>query len=169
MSVTTDSEARRCDGKTFTPDTKASDELNRGAYLVEGPGHCGECHSPRNSLGGIIQSQAFAGARNPEGKGTIPNITPDLVTGIGCWDSGDLLYLIENGAKPNGEPIDDLMGPVQSNLEILDTSDKKAITAYIESLPPRPSAVTDLPAAPSLNGGAIASRLYSLVGVGRRE
>ena len=60
------------DGKTFTPDTKASDELNRGAYLVEGPGHCGECHSPRNSLGGIIQSQAFAGARNPEGKGKIP-------------------------------------------------------------------------------------------------
>ena len=57
------------DGKTFEPDAKASAEINRGDYLVNGPGHCGECHSPRNFLGGIIKSQAFAGARNPEGKG----------------------------------------------------------------------------------------------------
>jgi len=72
------------DGKSFTPDAKANAELNRGAYLVMGPGHCAECHSSRNILGGIVQGTAFAGAKNPEGKGTVPNITPSD-DGIGDW------------------------------------------------------------------------------------
>src|SRR5258705_99738 len=83
---------------------KASAELNRGAYLVGGPGHCGECHSPRNSLGGTIQSQAFAGARNPEGKGKIPNITPSH-DGLGDWSTDDITYLLETGNTPDFDVI----------------------------------------------------------------
>lgn len=128
------------DGKTFTPDTKASDELNRGAYLVEGPGHCGECHSPRNSLGGIIQSRAFAGARNPEGKGKIPNITPSH-DGLGEWSADDITYLLETGNTPDFDVIGGVMAPVQENMAKLKPEDRSAIAAYLKSLPPLPDAV----------------------------
>ncbi len=128
------------DGKTFTPDTKASDELNRGAYLVEGPGHCGECHSPRNSLGGIIQSRAFAGARNPEGKGKIPNITPSH-DGLGEWSADDITYLLETGNTPDFDVIGGVMAPVQENMAKLKPEDRAAIAAYLKALPPLPDAV----------------------------
>ena len=128
------------DGKTFAPDAKASAELNRGAYLVQGPGHCGECHSPRNSLGGIIQSQAFAGARNPEGKGKIPNITPSD-DGLGEWSTDDITYLLETGNTPDFDVIGGVMAPVQENMAKLKPEDRSAIAAYLKSLPPLPDAV----------------------------
>jgi mono/diheme cytochrome c family protein len=62
-------------GEPFKPDPAQSAEWNRGAYLVNGPGHCVECHSPRNFMGGIKSGQRFAGGPNPEGKGWVPNIT----------------------------------------------------------------------------------------------
>ena len=83
------------DGETFTPDPEATEEINRGAYLALGPAHCGECHSSRNAIGGIIASQAFAGARGPEGKGNAPNITPSD-DGIGDWSHEDIVYLPES-------------------------------------------------------------------------
>src|SRR3990172_6995970 len=64
------------EGKSFTPDPAKSAELNRGAYLVEGPGHCAECHSPRDAFGGIIAERRFTGGADAEGKGWVPNITP---------------------------------------------------------------------------------------------
>ena len=63
------------DGKPFEPDPAKDAAWNRGAYLVNGPGHCAECHSPRNILGGIIASQRFAGGPEPGGDGFVPNIT----------------------------------------------------------------------------------------------
>src|ERR1043165_2715972 len=62
------------DGKPFQPDASQSAQWNRGAYLVNGPGHCAECHSPRNLLGGIVSSKRFAGGPSPDGQGTVPNI-----------------------------------------------------------------------------------------------
>ena len=63
------------DGKPYTADASHSASWNRGAYLVNGLGHCAECHSPRNFLGGIVAAQRFAGGPNPEGEGWVPNIT----------------------------------------------------------------------------------------------
>jgi len=128
------------DGKSFTPDPKASDALNRGAYLVLGPGHCGECHSPRNALGGIIASKAFAGAKNPEGDGTVPNITPSA-DGIGDWSEEDIAYLLETGNTPDFDVIGETMVPVQENMAKLVPSDREAIAAFLKSLPPHPNAV----------------------------
>jgi mono/diheme cytochrome c family protein len=70
------------DGKPFEPDASKSAEWNRGAYLVEAPAHCAECHSPRNPLGGIVQAQRYAGGPNPDGEGWVPNITQK---GLGEW------------------------------------------------------------------------------------
>src|SRR6185437_9816989 len=84
------------DGKTLAPDPKKSDEVNRGAYLVKAPGHCGECHTPRNFIGGLIADEAFAGARNPDGRGRIPNITPSH-DGIGDWSEDDIVEYLTTG------------------------------------------------------------------------
>jgi mono/diheme cytochrome c family protein len=128
------------DGKTFAPDPEASDAVNRGAYLVLGPAHCGECHSPRNALGGIVESQAFAGAKSPEGKGTTPNITPSK-DGIGDWSEEDIAYLLETGSTPDFDVIGETMVPVQENMEKLSGDDRSAIAAFLKTLPPRPNAV----------------------------
>ena len=128
------------DGETLEPDPQASDAVNRGAYLVLGPAHCGECHSPRNALGGIVQSKAFAGAKNPEGKGTVPNITPSE-HGIGDWTEEDIAYLLESGTTPDFDVIGEAMVPVQENMAKLPAEDRRAIAAFLKTLPPRPNAV----------------------------
>jgi len=121
------------DAKQFTPDPNKSALLNRGAYLVEGPGHCAECHSPRNFMGGIITAQRFAGGPNPEGKGWIPNITP---TGLSDWSEKDIAYLLESGQTLEGDAVGGSMGEVVRHTAQLATEDRTAIAAYIKSLPP---------------------------------
>jgi mono/diheme cytochrome c family protein len=121
------------DGAPFTPDPAKSAALNRGAYLVEGPGHCAECHSPRNLLGGIIAAQRFAGGPNPEGKGWVPNITPK---GLGDWSEKDIAYLLESGQTLEGDAVGGSMAEVVRNTEQLAAEDRTAIAAYIKSLPP---------------------------------
>ena len=121
------------DGKPFTPDPAKSAELNRGGYLVEGPGHCAECHSPRNFIGGIIAAQRFAGGPNPEGKGWIPNITPKE---LGDWSEKDIAYLLESGQTLDGDAVGGSMAEVVRNTSQLAAEDRTAIAAYIKSLPP---------------------------------
>lgn len=127
-------------GQSFVPDPHAGAELNRGAYLVTGAGHCTECHSPRNIIGGIIEDEEFAGANNPEGKGTIPNITPSA-EGIGDWSKADIVDLLETGNLPDGDVVGGSMAAVQENMAKLTAKDRDAIATYIKSLPPRPDAV----------------------------
>jgi mono/diheme cytochrome c family protein len=121
------------DGERFKPDPAKSAELNRGAYLVEGPGHCAECHSPRNFLGGIITTQRFAGGPNPEGKGWIPNITPKE---LGDWSEKDIAYLLESGQTLDGDAVGGSMAEVVRHTAQLAAEDRSAIAAYIKSLPP---------------------------------
>jgi len=124
------------DGESFVPDPKASPAMNRGAYLVTGPGHCGECHSPRNAIGGIVASRALSGGPAPEGKGTIPNITPDPETGIGGWSEDDLVTMFETGFTPEFDSVGGSMTAVQQNLAKLSHDDLVAIAEYLKSLPP---------------------------------
>lgn len=134
------------DGETFTPDPAASDKINRGAYLVEGPGHCGACHSPRNEIGGSIASRALSGGPAPEGKGTIPNITPDAETGIGSWSEDDLVTMFETGFTPSFDSVGGSMTAVQQNLARLSRDDLVAIAAYLKSLPAIKGAKRSVPA-----------------------
>lgn len=126
------------DGKTFKRDPAKSAKWNRGAYLVQGPGHCGECHSPRNPLGGIIDGKHYSGAPNPEGKGVIPNITPHK-TGIAEWSEGDIVTALETGLMPSFDTFGGTMVKVQENMAELSAEDRAAIAAYIKSLPPVPT------------------------------
>ncbi|MGQ0662767.1 MAG: c-type cytochrome [Pseudomonadota bacterium] len=119
------------------PQPAKSAESNRGAYLVEALGHCGECHTPRNFLGGMTASLAFAGTRTgPEGE-KIPNITPDPDTGIGQWSPGDLTDLFKMGMKVDGDFVAGGMAEVVRNTTSkLTDADLKAMIAYLRALPP---------------------------------
>jgi len=121
------------DGKPFQPDPSRSAQWNRGAYLVNGPGHCAECHSPRNPLGGIVARQRFAGGPNPEGEGWVPNITQQA---LGDYSAEDIALLLETGRSPDGEALGGAMIPVIRNTSQLSEESRAAMAAYIKSLPP---------------------------------
>jgi mono/diheme cytochrome c family protein len=121
------------DSKPFVPDTARLARWNRGAYLVNSLGHCAECHSPRNLLGGIISAQRFAGGPNPEGEGWVPNITQK---GIGDWSEADIAYFLETGQLPDGDSVGGSMVRVIRNISQLSAEDRAAIAEYIKSLPP---------------------------------
>jgi mono/diheme cytochrome c family protein len=121
------------DGKPFQPDAAKSAAWNRGAYLVNGPGHCAECHSPRNALGGIVAAQRFAGGPNPEGEGWVPNITQKS---LGDYSDKDIAYLLETGQTPDGDSVGGAMTAVIRNTSQLDPEDRNAMAAYIKALPP---------------------------------
>ena len=121
----------------FMPDMTADPLLNRGAYLVTGPGHCGECHTPRDMLGGPIQARAFAGGAAPEGDKTVPNITPGP-GGIGDWSTGDIETALRTGLLPDFETFGGAMVHVQENMAKLTDEDREAIALYLKALPPLP-------------------------------
>jgi mono/diheme cytochrome c family protein len=127
------------DGHEFVADAAKSAEINRGAYLVNGPGHCNECHAPRTlfGLGGLDMAHALGGAPNLAGRGFAPNLTPGT-GGIGDKSADDLLFDLEMGQDFNG-----VMLEVQQNLAHLPESDLAAIVAYLKQVapvnsPPRP-------------------------------
>src|ERR1700675_2158443 len=121
------------DGRRFVPEPARSAIWNRGAYLVNSLGHCAECHSPRNFLGGIIANKRFAGGPNPEGEGWVPNITPK---GIGDWSEKDVAYFLQTGEMPEGDAAGGPMARVIKNTSQLSPEDRSAMAEYLKSLPP---------------------------------
>lgn len=115
----------------------ATPELLRGRYLVEGPGHCAECHTERNALGGLRTSRWLAGAPNPDGEGRIPNITPHE-SGLGEWSANDLAFYLETGMDPDFDSVGGSMVKVQENLARLSVQDRLAIVAYLRAIPALP-------------------------------
>ncbi len=124
------------DGEAFRPDPAKPEAVNRGAYLVEGPGHCAECHSARN-LAGIVRAETrFAGGPNPEGKGWVPNITPHE-TGIKDWTRGDVAEVLSSGLTPEGDSVGSTMTAVVRNTSKLPEGDLRAMGEYLLQLPPK--------------------------------
>ena len=122
------------DKPRVTP-AKPDAKVERGQYLVEGPGHCGECHTPRDALGGLEPDQWLAGAPDPEGgKGRVPNITPGG-KGVGGWSASDIAYYLETGFTPEFDSVGGSMVAVQKNMARLPAEDREAIAAYLKAIP----------------------------------
>jgi mono/diheme cytochrome c family protein len=121
------------DGRPFEPDPTKSAAWNRGAYLVNGPAHCSECHSSRDAFGGIVASLRFAGGPIPTGEGWAPNITQK---GHEIWTEEDFANLLKTGATQNGESVSGPMTAVVKNTAQLSPADRAAMAVYIKSLPP---------------------------------
>jgi mono/diheme cytochrome c family protein len=122
---------------TFQTQSDQSAEWNRGAYLASALGHCAECHTPRNWLGGLKTTMAYAGsADGPEGE-LAPNITPDEATGIGTWSVADIVWFLQTGLKPDGDDVQGLMSVVINNgYKLVPEADLRALAVYLRSLPP---------------------------------
>ena len=125
----------------FAPGAIAADpgraaEVNRGAYLVQALGHCGECHTPRNLLGGASRDRFLAGTRKgPDGK-SAPNLTP---TRLKKWSDADLRTLLQTGFTPDGDVVAETMGEVIRNTTgKITPGDLAAVIAFLRSLPPLP-------------------------------
>src|SRR5690606_27288063 len=130
----------------FVPDPSKSEEWNRGAYLVEALGHCGECHTPRTTLGGLDTDRAMAGAYNEAEDVIVPNITPDPETGIGDWTEDDIVTLLKLGMLPDGDFVGSMMTDVVNNgTSRLTDADLRAMAVYLRSLPP----ISNRPTRPS--------------------
>jgi len=124
------------DGNVYAPDSGKPASWNRGAYLVEGAGHCAECHSTRNVLGAVVPETRFAGGPNPEGKGWVPNITPHE-SGLKSWSKGDVVEILTSGLTPEGDSVGSNMAGVVRHTAKLPASDREAMAEYVKLLPPR--------------------------------
>ena len=131
----------------FTPGeykmrTDRSSQWNRGAYLALAIGHCAECHTRRDLLGGLDHEMLYAGTKSgPEGE-VVPNITSHKGTGIGRWSEDDLAYFLETGATPGGDYTGGLMAEiVDDGLRHLTQDDLRALARYIHTLSPIEHAV----------------------------
>ncbi len=111
---------------------------NRGRYLVESLGHCAECHSARDFMGGIIGKYKFAGGPDAEGKDWVPNITQHK-DGIADWSVKDIAYMLKTGDTPDGDSVGGEMNKVVKNMAELNDSDRDAIAAYVKSFPAKES------------------------------
>ncbi|KQT45220.1 cytochrome C [Aureimonas sp. Leaf454] len=111
-------------------------QVLRGRYLVEGPGHCGECHTPRllSGLGGLDEARWLSGAAAAEGEGKVPNITPSDA-GLGDWSQSDIAYYLETGFTPDFDSVGGAMVEVQRNMAKLPAEDREAIAAYLKAVP----------------------------------
>lgn len=122
----------------FEPDPSKDALWNRGAYLVLGPGHCAECHTPRNWMGALDWDRAFTG--NPDGPGgdEVPNITSDPEHGIGAWSLEQLAFYLKVGMRPDGDFAGGEMAKIIENgTSRISEDDRRAIATYLLSLPAR--------------------------------
>ncbi|WP_375690637.1 c-type cytochrome [Pseudooceanicola sp. LIPI14-2-Ac024] len=105
--------------------------VERGRYIVEALGHCGECHTPRNMFGGLDKSRWLGGAPNPSGQGSIPNITPGGLD----WSEGDIAEYLRSGFTPDFDVAGGEMADVVANMAMLSDEDRAAIAAYLKAVP----------------------------------
>lgn len=124
------------DEGVFQSDPSRSEAGNRGAYLSVALAHCGECHTPRNALGGLDRDKWLAGAADgPEGE-RVPNITPDPETGL-TWSEEEIVQYLKTGATPEFDFAGSLMADViKHSTSKLTDPDLNAIAAYLKSVPP---------------------------------
>lgn len=123
-------------GQVIDLPAAASLEARAGQYLVEGPGHCGECHTARGlrGLGALDRGRWLAGAASLDGPGKVPNITPGP-SGIGSWSATEIADYLATGFTPDYDSVGGSMVEVQANMSKLTPADRAAIAAYLKAIP----------------------------------
>jgi len=126
----------------FKPDPNQSAEWNRGAYLVEGLGHCGMCHTPINALGGSSETEAFQGGLIPMQNWYAPSLTSNKEAGLGEWSIKDITDLLRTGISNRGTVYGPMAEVVYNSLQYLTDEDIRAMAVYLKSIgqssPPEP-------------------------------
>ncbi len=119
----------------FQPDPTQSVEWNRGAYLVEGLGHCAMCHTSINALGGSDQSAAFGGGLIPLQNWYAPSLTSDKETGLGDWQLQHIDDLLKTGVSQRSAVFGPMAEVVHNSLQYMSDKDIRAMSVYLKALP----------------------------------
>jgi mono/diheme cytochrome c family protein len=118
----------------YTPDPAKSADWNRGAYLVQGLGHCGMCHTPINAFGGNSQSKAFEGGLIPMQNWYAPSLTSNKEAGLGDWSIGEIVNLLRTGVSDRGAIYGPMAEVTFDSLQYLNDADLRAMAIYLKSL-----------------------------------
>jgi Cytochrome c, mono- and diheme variants len=123
----------------YISDPKQSSQWNRGAYLVQGLGHCAMCHTAINALGGSSESKAFEGGMIPNQNWYAPSLTSNREAGLGNWEIKDIADLLQVGASHRGTVYGPMAEVVYNSLQYLSDEDVEAMAVYLKALPQRDS------------------------------
>lgn len=141
------------------PDPSRSAEWNRGAYLVEGLGHCNACHASRNALGATSSTLDLAGGLIPVQNWYAPSLTSPDEASVADWDPQHIVQLLQTGVSPRGVVMGPMGEVVGGSTQHLDESDLRAMAAYLKALPPSPARAaptgTSTPPSPDSPGGKL--------------
>lgn len=118
--------------QVFQPNAQVSPEINRGAYLVEGPGHCASCHTAKNVLGG--DTSAYLQGGSLQGW-FAPDLTPNPHTGLGKWSNEDIVSYLRAGANSKTASSGPMTEAIENSTQYMSDSDLHAIAQYLHSLP----------------------------------
>ncbi|MGX7005656.1 c-type cytochrome [Caballeronia sp. KNU42] len=119
----------------FKPDPTKSVEWNRGAYLIEGLGHCSMCHTSINAMGGPVSSAAFGGGLIPLQNWYAPSLTSNKEAGLGDWDIKDINDLLKTGVSQRGAVFGPMAEVVHNSLQYLSDADINAMSTFLKSIP----------------------------------
>lgn len=151
---------------TYTPDPARSQEWNRGAYLVQGPAHCGACHTPRNALGAERPELAFSGGR------VFDEVRPGKIrewsavnltsanTGLGHWDEACIVEYLKTGECDHAIVHGPMNDVILNSTRHLDDADAKAIATYLTSIPAVEAGTGNPPSAKQLAAGEISYTVH---------
>ncbi|MDE3073610.1 MAG: cytochrome c, partial [Pseudomonadota bacterium] len=126
----------------FVPDPQKSAAWNRGAYLVEGLGHCNECHAPRNALGATASNGQLTGGQIPQAHWYAPDLSTRRGGGLDGWSAQDIVDLLKRGQSAKGAAFGPMAEVVYNSTQYFDDADLRAIATYLGSLPPRAAPTT---------------------------
>ena len=139
------------------PDPSQSAEWNRGAYLVQGLGHCSACHSARNALGATTAGLDLAGGLIPMQNWYAPSLAAQHEAGVADWERSDIVRLLKDGVSKRGSVSGPMAGVVLGSTQYLTPDDLGAMAQYLKDLPP--STATPPPVVDAA-GSAAGAKLY---------
>jgi mono/diheme cytochrome c family protein len=125
----------------YQPDPARSAQWNRGAYLVQGLGHCNECHATRDALGGLSPDHTLTGGQIPEQNWYAPDLSVNQGGGLEGWSPRDIVDLLKTGQSAKGAAFGPMADVVRKSTQHMTDTDLEAIATYLQSLPARPAAV----------------------------
>ncbi len=149
----------------YKPDPGRDAQWNRGAYLVQGLGHCSACHTSRDVLGGADLKADLAGGMIPMLDWYAPSLTADAEAGLGKWEAHDIVELLRTGVSARGMVFGPMAGVVANSLQYLSGPDLEAMATYLKALPqtppPRPVSVPPVAASDAKAIMAAGEKLYA--------
>ncbi|HET7404063.1 MAG TPA: cytochrome c [Usitatibacter sp.] len=123
----------------YQPDASQTAQWNRGAYLVQGLGHCAMCHTQVNALGGSSESKAFEGGMIPNQNWYAPSLTSNREAGLGDWSLREIGDVLQVGISSRGTTYGPMAEVVYNSLQYMTDEDTEAMAVYLKALPPRQS------------------------------